>query len=617
MKRRLSNLCSLVILSLLTACQDYDFGYKSYEPDVNETKYSRRFANRDDIDVNIVTETPGAPYFVYFCNPYNADGSFNGATAYLQGITPLRTKLSVPRHVDSLYVVSPMREMRVFPSGDLAIEDQNLCQPASFTRVNIDKKPYALTDVPAYLSDLNNGSLQPHYYLSSDPNPSDDMPLFNNTNPDVTDDLINYTNSVFQPGVVDQSSLTKTTDLSFKSENNDDYVAVWVTLLGHGAGDPNAAIWFYIYEDSDTGPQAGDVQMLGFDSNNNLIATDLNKGKPSQGNSLFNLNEQNTASNPYPTVFIGYVKSGYNIGFCYQELGGNGQNAKIRFTTPTLNGWAVGGAAVSGGFIVNRELGQHSYNIVGIEKYPGQRGTGDNDFNDALLLVETNPEIKPKEEIEIKEVKEEIKRTKGYYLFEDLYEPGKAVNDNDFNDVVLYYERVDYKITYGDIVSYSCDFSAEKLANGCDNINEVGIYHRAGEKEPKKYVLYEGVTGQENMEGPVGPFDHSGKKAFSFLMSSANDVILPYLRTTAQEDGALTPYDPTDPNKGNIYPTTYQTKDFPYAMEIPFVEGKPFRWMQEGICITEGYDWSKTSDTWYTAPTNPDKLVPRATDSTY
>lgn len=609
----ISTLFFLSLSILFAACQEFDYGYKSYEPDKADTYYTRRFANRDDVNVSITTETPGTPYFIYFENPYLSDEGLQGATPYLQGHTPLLTTLSVPRHIDSLYVVSPMRPMRVFAAGDIQIHDHNLI---ASTRVDITQKPYSLTDVPAYLSDRQSGTLQPHYYLSSDPHPGDGNEVFSSKNPEVTDELINYTNSVFQPGVVSPSELTKNTDLTFKGQTDDEYVAVWVTLLGHGSGDPDAGIWFYIYKDAATGPNPNDLKMLGFDSNKNLIESDLNKGKPAQGNYLFKLSEQQPSANPYPTVFIGYVRAGYNIGFCYQEVGVNGQEAKIRFTTPSLNAWAVQGGESTGGFIINREFGQHSFNIVGIEKYPGKKQTSDYDFNDALLLVETNPEIKPKEEIEITEIKTEISRSKGYYLFEDLYEPGvNTKNDNDFNDVVLYYEKVIYKITYGENTSYSCEYTAEKLANGCVNVNEVGVYHKAEGKDPERFVLYQQVTGQENMTtAPL--YDQSNRKTFSFLLSSASDVILPYLRTT-MIDGKPTSYDPTDPNNGNIYTTSYATKDFPYAMEIPFVTGSPFRWMKEGVCITEGYNWTDKSQDWYVNPLDASQLVPRTAGSTY
>lgn len=189
----------------------FEESYKSYEPDTNETKYSRRFANRDDVNVNITTETPGAPYFVYFSNPYNPDGSFNGATAYLQGITPIRTKLSVPRHVDSLYVVSPMRDMRVLAAGDVMLEDKNLFQPVGVTRVNIQEKPYEVPDGTnsiVYINENINAVI---------------------SNPDITDAVKNYANSCFPDNHknIPEESRTKNTDLTFTSENEDDYVAVW------------------------------------------------------------------------------------------------------------------------------------------------------------------------------------------------------------------------------------------------------------------------------------------------------------------------------------------------------------------------------------------------------
>lgn len=598
MKRRLSNLCSLVILSLLTACQDYDFGYKSYEPDTNETKYSRRFANRDDVNVNITTETPGAPYFVYFSNPYNSDGSFNGATAYLQGITPIRTKLSVPRHVDSLYVVSPMREMRVLAAGDVRIEDKNLFQPVGVTRVNIQEKPYEVPDGTnsiVYINENINAVV---------------------SNPDITDAVKNYANSCFPDNHknIPEESRTKNTDLTFTSENEDDYVAVWVTLLGKGKNDPTGKVWFYIYPSENQNPEYKEVTFFGMDNGivKQLSTSDqpaMNpNGYPSNKYPLF---EANSEAQEPSTIFIGYVKSGYNIGFCYMPAKEQGiKNIRLRFTTPSLNAQASQGSKISDGTIVHQSLEvngtMHEFNFLGFENQA--KSPSDDDYNDMLLLIETNPEIRPKEEIEIETVITKT-TTQGYYLFEDLY--GNAdKNDNDFNDAVLYYEKSIYNLGTANAPQWMCDFTAELLAYACVNTNTIGVYHNS-----HAFQLYEGITGEKNMEiAPV--FDGSGKVKISFSLSGENDVILPYLRTTNTADGETTEFDPADPNKFNIYPTTYASKEFPYAMEIPFVEKNPFRWMQEGVIITDGYsNWN--TDSWYTNPTDESQLVPRAEGSTY
>lgn len=112
-------------------------------------------------------------------------------------------------------------------------------------------------------------------------------------------------------------------------------------------------------------------------------------------------------------------------------------------------------------------------------------------------------------------------------------------------------------------------------------------------------------------------FNGSEKEEITFKLDKENDVILPYLRTTNTADGETTEFDPADPNKFNIYPTTYASMEFPYGMEIPFVEVHPFLWMQEGVIITDGYSNWNDKNNWYINPTNPDKLVPRAEGSTY
>lgn len=619
-------------LAFLTACQDFDYGYKSYEPDTADTYYTRRFANRGDVNVSITTETPGAPYFIYFENPYDAEGNFTGATAYLQGLSPLHTTLSVPHHVDSLYVVSPMREMRVLKAGDVMIEDRNLVRPVSQTRVNITEYPYELPD-----------NVSGHYYFDGTKDPRC------GTNPDINDLVINYVNACFpetdsnHPNVRPEDQV-KNTDLTFQSSNPDDYVAVWITVLGTGKkgtitngnksdGDPEAQVWFYIYEDGADLSANVDFQMYGIkiDANGNasIYGQTLDF---SGGNFLSNpalSTEQQTEENPYPTIFIGYVKAGYNIGFCYQGMRhGNGSegNAKVRYTTPELNNRAHGAGQkpVADGFILHQGFeingDMHAFNFVAFENRStsksGNNYYSDEDFNDILLCIETNPEIRPKEEINVTPTIDKV-INKGYYLFEDLYEPGKAVNDNDFNDVVIYYEKAVYNLGTTQSPQWMCDFSAELLANACTNTNEVGVYHNAPAINARKFAMFTGITGENNME-TAPKYEHANQEKITFALSAIDDVVLPYLRTTIM-NGEPTTYDPTDPNNGNIYTTSYATKDFPYAMEIPFVEGKPFRWMQEGICISKGYNWQKSVRDWYVSPIqgNETNLVPRTAGSTY
>lgn len=121
--------------------------------------------------------------------------------------------------------------------------------------------------------------------------------------------------------------------------------------------------------------------------------------------------------------------------------GVNSINAKLRFTTPSLNEQAVQGDAGTGGVIINKELDGHEYNFVGFERIQTTGGgnntvISDYDFNDALLCIETS--LRPKNDIPVDPVETGI-ITKGYYLFEDLNGAGR--NDNDFNDLVLFYEK--------------------------------------------------------------------------------------------------------------------------------------------------------------------------------
>lgn len=148
--------------------------------------------------------------------------------------------------------------MRVLAAGDVMIEDKNLFQPVGVTRVNITEYPYDLPkdeQVPYYFDNNNNHAV--------------------GSNPHINDMVMNYVNSCFPSGNttpnVDPSEQYKNTDLTFKDEE-DKYVAVWVTVLGTGTkktgnkdnGDPNAKVWFYIYKDEENPDPTGQI-MYGID----------------------------------------------------------------------------------------------------------------------------------------------------------------------------------------------------------------------------------------------------------------------------------------------------------------------------------------------------------------
>lgn len=606
MKKIIKSAMAVALLLLAVSCQEYDFGYNPDTPDRASTEYSRRFANRDDVNVNIVTQTPGAPYFVYFDNPYDADGNYNGSTAYLQGRTPLNTTLSVPRHVDSLYIISPMREMVVMPVGDVNINEPNLFEDPVVTRVNIDEPPYQVspTATAAYWYDVEY------------------TPTITG-NAHVTNDVMNYVNSCFPSGTrnpaITSENLAKNTDLVLPEETSTNYVAVWITYLGKGAEDPNCNIWFYVYP-KDTNPTS--ILLYGLGSDGKIASYDWKSGKPNLENPLF---QTKKLSSTPATIFVGYVKAGYQIGLCYQETDQNGQAAKSRFTTPSLNNEAVGGGLLSGGLIINKELEvngeMHEFNFIGMErqtpKTNGNNQANDNDFNDALLCIETNPVMKPKEDVPIDPIIEKVTE-KGYYLFEDLYDKDhKGANDNDFNDVVVYYEKSTYNLGTEAAPVWKCDFSVDLLASACVNTNSIGVYHKRS-NDYRCFSLLEGITGQYNMDD-VPVFNGENSHQITFTLETTSDVVLPYLRTIKDGD-QLVEIDPDVPQENadnNVYTTTYGTKNFPFVIEVPYQRNTLFQWSREGVIITDTYpNWNKTA-TWYTDTPTTGCYVPRTSGGSY
>jgi len=622
MKKIIKSAMAVALLLLAVSCQEYDFGYNPDTPDRASTEYSRRFANRDDVNVNIVTQTPGAPYFVYFDNPYDADGNYNGSTAYLQGRTPLNTTLSVPRHVDSLYIISPMREMVVMPVGDVNINEPDLFEDPVVTRVNIDEPPYPLGNA--------NGAA---FWTTSDA----DLIQTYKDNPHINNDVMNYLNACLpsgsEKGNVTGDDLTKNSDLTLPATDENEYVAVWITYLGKGTNDPDYKIWFYVYQPTvdASGNEIIDEPLLyGRDSDGKISYIAWNQGTPHLENPLFDSTDKNLKIGS--SIFVGYVKAGYQLGLCYQAHG-NGQAAKSRFTTPALNAKTVGGdkQKLCGGVIINKEIEVkvnkdvselHEFNFIGFErqtpKTNGNNSQSDNDFNDALVCIETNPAMKPKEDIPVDPILNGKITYEGYYLFEDLYDKEHTgANDNDFNDVVVYYKTTIYNLGTEESPNWKCDFGVELLANACVNTNTIGVYHKSAEDDYRCFPLINGISGIYNMEN-VPIFTGENKQQITFNMESEDDVILPYLRTvrvgetmTAEPDGG------TSEVNNNVYTTTYGTEKYPFVIEIPYTDSPFFQWSMEGVPIDETYpNWNTTVD-WYTDTPKTGCYVPRTSGGLY
>jgi len=597
------------------SCQEEDFGYKSYEPDKAETDYSLRFANRDAVKVNITTETPGAPYYVYFENPIGEDGLHNGATAYLKANTPVETTLSVPRHVEKLYVATPNREVRELPVGDININDKDYLCPVAQTRVNTNAAPYLVPE-------------SARFCIYRDPNYA-----YNATaNPDVNQSVLNFVHNCFPSGTgesfVKPEYKEVNTDLVVPTSDTTEYTAVWITWLGMGTGDQECAVWFYVYPTGATDSYFGNKTEMWMYGRQFSDSIDVNKGKPNRESCLFDSKKNKVGD----VVFVGYIKSGYSIGFMYQCYGTNGQQAKVRYTTPQQNKDVVGGDKTpqTGGFAINHTIDDHEYNFIGIErdtwKINGNTIESDHDFNDALLCVETSLPVKPYTPIP-DDPREDEYITKGYYLFEDLNGAASG-NDNDFNDVVVYYEKILYskkEQTAADgthTLKWWCDFNVDLLANACQNTNAIGLYiKKTGEDTPFTTLLIENIQGLDNNMEIAPAYNGSTMvKRVHYSLNSKNDVILPFLRSVPK--GETYKYDPTSPqatsydaNRYNIYCTTYATSGFPYAIEVPFVQNNPFRWTKEGVKITNAYsNWN--SKDWYTAPSDASAVVPRAEGTT-
>ncbi len=542
----------LVSLLFFTCCLFSCVNDKDLYEDHGGESYAKSFSNTTTVNVNISSPYNTAYYSVFYENPYE-DGDLV-KTPVLTGVTPINTTLDVPNDVKKLYVVGD-GIFRTFNVGDVEI---------ATTRGIVSTNA-----IDAKVMEYINGSCFPEAAYN-----------------------------------VRKADLFKCTDLVIQSSAETgefDKAEVWITYLNDGGfyiGGGYGRLWFYTYPTNKLGPDMtiNDVTFYGMNAATQEIiqvayATEVAKGNNAKYPLFYSKNEQVEGISNFKKIKLGEFEKGLNIGFVYYGTG------VPRFSTPYLNtavdnktlkyggtdGNYIVNGKVSNGFMrhIKIEDSKGSIfegNVLGMENRAPGESAYDGDYNDMLLLIESNPlALKPQEEID-DPTKPETKRYQGVYLFEDNY-PDRG--DYDFNDAVVEYDIVDfYKSS-----TKTKQVAVRLLAKGCDYNNTFGF------KQGTTYVPFiTDITGYKNVSGAaLEPFG-------GWVSQVMFGEILPYL-----ENGKHKIVDPT----------TYNTGEYPYVLDIPHATADfMFKWCREKQPIDEAYHFIDRTANWYMTPADNSKVIP-------
>ncbi len=536
----------LLTLGLFSCVNDKDL----YE-DHGGASYAGSFSNVKTVNVNISSPYNTAYYSVFYEYPY-ADGDLVKTPA-LTGVTPINTTLDVPNDVKKLYVLGD-GTLRTFNVGNVEI---------STTRSIVTTNA-----IDAKVMEYINGSCFPEASYN-----------------------------------VRKLDLFKCTDLVIASSPETgefDKAEVWVTYLNDGGfyiAGGYGYLWFYTYPTEKLGPSmtVKDLTFYGMNAATQEIIqvsydTDIANGNKRKNPLFYSKNEQVDGVSSFKKIKLGEFEKGLNIGFVYYGTG------VARFSTPYLNTEIVNKTlkygAPDGNYIVNGKVSNgfmrhikiedskgktFEGNVLGMENRAPGESAYDGDYNDMLLLVESNPlALKPQEEID-DAPKIESRRSQGVYLFEDNY---PARGDYDFNDVVVEYDIVDFYKS----ANKAKQVAARLLANGCGFTNTFGF------KQGNTYIPYiTDVVGYRNVSGAaLEPFGE-------WISQVLYGDILPYL-----ENG----------NGKIVDPLTYNTGEYPYVLDIPHATSDfMFRWCQEKKPINEAYNFVDRAPDWYLTPADESKVV--------
>ncbi|MDR0894083.1 MAG: LruC domain-containing protein [Prevotellaceae bacterium] len=333
--------------------------------------------------------------------------------------------------------------------------------------------------------------------------------------------------NIYPEGVVNtvNGSLETCTDLVSQADNTE----AWVSFLNAG-GDVTCKIYYYVYQKDATTPPAL--------SEENLIFDDVsNKNEPTLGT----------------RKYLGTFNKGDIVGFAIKSSGEDG----IKYSTPHFNSNPIVKTARNGANLVGATMGiirsieymGVEYQIYGAEDF---YGWADMDYNDILLLVQSNPPMKPMNELPSPD--KEMGRTirEGIWIFEDNY---PTEGDYDFNDVVVryYIEEPDD--------SSNANVFLRVAAVGANFNNKFGIN--------EEWLINSGLSGYKNVY-IERPETETTIQSFVIPQAAEYDPKLNNGKNDISKDSE------------NIYNANY-----PYVLDIPSFDA--FQWCQETKRIDLAY----------------------------
>ena len=165
-------------------------------------------------------------------------------------------------------------------------------------------------------------------------------------------------------------------------------------------------------------------------------------------------------------------------------------------------------------------------------------------------------------------------------MFEDNY-PNQG--DFDFNDAVIYYSITAYTD------KSTADVYAQLLAKGCTFHNQFGFKDANG-----LTPFFSDVNGYVN----VRKFDKEPESGITKTLTySSTQLIMPYI----------------DNGKGPVSKNVKNTDLYPYVLDIPYSETKPFHWCIENKSIDNAYnfdqDYRKAHGDWYETPKDESLVI--------
>ncbi|MDR0973065.1 MAG: LruC domain-containing protein [Prevotellaceae bacterium] len=243
---------------------------------------------------------------------------------------------------------------------------------------------------------------------------------------------------------------------------------------------------------------------------------------------------------------------------------------------------------VTCGIIRKWNYNNQVYATLGMDAALPVEKWGDNDFNDMLVLLSTDPLI-VENEIPVPD-DPETKYWSGLWMFEDTY---NKTPDYDLNDVVISYA---YNETVGDAETGKATLTYYIAALGADNQNTVGLQYNGQfaqlySVQPKTYMnvgkeLNDVLTTQYVIQLPYAG-NTTGDTYMPYMIVNGDlDMIIDF--SVVVEDPALAPIFESADGKRQI-------TGAPYAVEFVRLSTdtgtgqRPFLWANEGLNLLQAY----------------------------